>query len=44
VPRRTYLPRAFYRFNFPDTTPPAGYERLAQNRSYRVYVRPGCRA
>jgi hypothetical protein len=43
VPRRTELPRRFYRANFPPgTDPPPGYTTLYSNRSYRVYVSPRC--
>jgi hypothetical protein len=27
---------------FPDVTPPAGWERIHRNRSWRVYAAPGC--
>ena len=44
VPRATRLPRRFYRENLPRIQPPAGWRELYENRSYRVYAAPDCRA
>jgi hypothetical protein len=35
--RRIYPPQVF-----PDVSPPAGWERVHQNRSWRVYAAPEC--
>ena len=44
VPRRTFIPRWFYTVNLrlASPSPPAGYRQLYQNRSWRIYARPGC--
>ncbi len=44
-PRRTFVPRWFYKINLRMATPPAphGYTMLYQNRSWRIYTRPSCR-
>jgi hypothetical protein len=43
-PRHTFLPRWFYTVNLGIAAPrvPAGYRAIYQNRSWRVYARPGC--
>jgi hypothetical protein len=43
-PRRTFLPRWFYKVNMRIAAPPppVGYRQLYQNRSWRIYTRPGC--
>jgi hypothetical protein len=44
VPRRTFIPRWFYTVNIGLATkpPPADYRAIYQNRSWRIYARPGC--
>ena len=42
VPRRTALPKRFYKQNFPTVQPPASYITLYENRSWRVYSAPRC--
>ncbi|MEA2429325.1 MAG: hypothetical protein QOF37_2953 [Thermoleophilaceae bacterium] len=43
-PRRTFLPRWFYKKNLRIAAPPppAGYTKLYENRSWRVWRAPGC--
>jgi hypothetical protein len=43
-PRRTFIPRWFYTVNLKlaSPLPPAGYRRLYENRSWRIYARAGC--
>jgi hypothetical protein len=45
LPRRGPTTRRIYNDRagtFPDVTPPAGWERIHRNRSWRVYAAPGC--
>ena len=42
VPRRTFVPRWFYRENLPSVKPPAGWTRLDQTGSWRIFAAPGC--
>jgi hypothetical protein len=42
VPRRTFRARRFYKDAFPPTRVPAGWSRVFQNRSWRVFTAPGC--
>ncbi len=42
VPRRSRLARRTFRENFPVFTVPAGYRRLYENESWRVWAAPGC--
>jgi hypothetical protein len=42
VPRRTALPKSFYKQNLPTVEPPPNYLTLYENRSWRVYSAPRC--
>jgi hypothetical protein len=43
LPRRGPSTRRIYNAEtFPRVTPPARYERIYRNRSWRVYAAPGC--
>jgi hypothetical protein len=44
VPRRTYYARRFYKENFPRVAPPPGWQRVYENRSWRVFADPVCSA
>jgi hypothetical protein len=44
VPRETFIPTWFFRENLPRVEPPPSFERIHQNRSWRVYAAPGCTA
>jgi hypothetical protein len=43
-PRRTFVPSWFYSEKLEPASPPhpAGYRKLYQNRSWRVWRAPGC--
>ena len=41
-PRRTRVTRRIFRENFPTARPPAGYELLYRNETWRVDVAPEC--
>ncbi len=42
VPKANKLTRRALRENFPRVPAPAGYRRLYENRSWRVWAAPSC--
>jgi hypothetical protein len=42
VPRRTKLASRFYQENFPTYAPPPSYQKLYENRTWRIFAAPGC--
>ena len=42
VPRRTRVPKGFYKKNFPRLAPPPGFTTLYLNDSWRVLAAPDC--
>lgn len=44
MPRRTRVPRNYYRENFPKEPPPPGYSEIYRNRQWRALAAPECAA